>query len=161
MSSLGANCILVIVLLACLFIPGRTQLPHWFEQLGNLNGSLSGLQMNANTTIAELVKQLNSTADWQKVLTGTALGGENADFSSYFSPARLDNLGKCGDDLRRVMNNSDVMLQCESLAVYRRNIFSLLNITLHYMHYIHIIAVRVHGVVDTVILSAVSSFWWM
>ena len=137
------------------------QPPQWFEQLRNLNESLSDLQINANTTMAELVKQLNSTADWQKVLT--ALGGENADFSSYFSPTRLDNLRKCGDDLRRVMNNSDEMLQCESLAFYRRNIYSLLNITLHALHStIGIgIAVQVHSVVDTVILSAVSSFWWM
>ena len=109
----GAKSILLVGLLACLFVPAQTQLPQWFGQLGNLNGNLSGI--SANTTLSELLKQLNST-EWQRVLA--AFGGVNSYSSPYLTPTQLSNLGKCGEDLQRIMNNSAEMLQCKFSAFY-------------------------------------------
>ena len=110
MACVGRKSVLLLAVCLCLFTTGKAQVP----QLGNLNAFLK--LMNANTTLSDILKQLNSTERQAMVDAVTGILGK-FDLASLLENQFRDALngiplGQCGQHLQQIMNNSLLMATC-------------------------------------------------
>jgi hypothetical protein len=127
MACIKAKSLLLFAVCFCLFTTGKTQLPPWFGQLGNLNnGTLSGLlkQLSANASWSDILKQLNmNSTDRQSMLKEITKRLGMFDLPSLLQSVVMDGLksiplGQCGRDLQRIRNNTVEMVACKFLVSF-------------------------------------------
>jgi hypothetical protein len=115
MACTATKLVLLLALSLCLCTTGRAQLP----QLGNLDAFLKLL--SPNTTLSDLLKQLNSTQRQAMVEAVTqALGKFDLGWlieNRIMSGLNGIPLGQCGEHLQQIMNNSLLMAQCKYFGI--------------------------------------------